>query len=1383
MKRRGFPAFPLLLVGLAIGAPTSLRAEYLTQLIVKFKNPSEVRARTLSVSRMRALSTSAGNVPLTFLRQMSGQAHVLKLPGAVTVGEVEEMARRLSRDPEIEYAVPDYRRKPLAAPNDELYSLQWHYHAAPLEPAAANLPEAWDITKGTYATVTAVLDTGILSHGDLIAAGPSPRVLAGYDFIVSTAISNDGDGRDAIPADTGDFITAAEDAGIPGDFTLKDCCDPAPGGQACSSSWHGTHVSGTIGARTNNGPGSGSGVAGVDWNGRILPVRVLGKCGGFDSDIIDAMRWSAGLSVAGVPANTTPAKVINMSLGSTGACPASYQSAIVDATGAGAVVIVAAGNDNSVVGTPGNCPGVITVAAVSRNGGKASYSNTGPEVELAAPGGSSPVNPDGVASTLNNGETSPTTDAYFYYRGTSMATPHVAGVAALMFAVRPTLTPAEVLSKLQSTARAFPTSGVATPCSTSACGAGLLDGAAALRALRPTAPTGFATTVTGVGQINWTWTAVSEATSYNVYVASDQAVLLANVGSASYTRSDLTANTTAGIMVKGVNLAGEGAGTVGPSTATYSTPSAITTAPPHVTSVTVNFTTVGGNSGYRVDAATASDFSGTVFSSITSNPASGRLIVSGLTTLTSYYLRIGTLNQLGVVNYAGGPQVFTLTDLAAPLPVALSAADSRTVFFSWGQGVNPSGQLYRAETSTASNFTGTVSTAAGIDLFSTFFGGLEVNTTYFMRVWASGGPAMSTGPVATYAISPATAAPSHSGLTLAAMRVFWTSGGNPPGTWYQSQISGGADFFTQPVLSSVTRNAFADFTGLSQNATYFARVRAVGHNGTPIPFEYVTLPSTPTLAATLTPAAPLFSAVSATALTLYFGDGGNPPGTSYVAQVSSSPTFAWVTAETRGSLAAGTNSASVTGLAANTTYYYQTASANHAGVASSFTPAAASTSTLAVPPTADTTAPTVYLASITFRWAGGVNRAGTMYFIQVSSKSDFSLIGYSSTTSQTSIDAVQLSSNTIHYARVRAVSHAPPNPDSAFLSLAVKSTLANPPTPAAAAFAAVTYTSMTVLWTPNPLLPQQAAAEGYRVELSTAANFGGILIAATVGGPAAAAVSINGLKPSTTYYGRVASLNWDGAAGYETLVIGSTQTLVPVLTSRTVSGGELLSVTPVYPEVRSIQMTVPSGAFPGGTVVEINASVEVELPPVNRSQKNFRLLGAAVGFSITAGGLQPKVPVPITLFYDLPLGTDPNLLVIGRYDDPSGLWVPLPSAVDTRSRTVAARTEHFSFFAPLLVDPGTNLDQIEIFPSPWEPLSDNFQHNAELLTLTKLPAFARVRIYTIAGEFVDEARAPPSGVLNWDGRNPRGTKVGTGTYLFRIDSAGKSVVRRVVVIR
>jgi serine protease len=464
-----------------------------------------------STEQMARLSEAVGT-PLAYFRPMSGDAHVLRLPSRMDLADVQTLAGKLSALPEVQYAEPDAIMQHTLTPNDLRYNDQWHYFAPVNNFYGINAPAAWDITTGSASVVVAVIDTGITNHADL-----SGRTVPGYDFITEPLVANDGDGRDGDPSDPGDWITSAENSS--GFFQ---------GCRVANSSWHGTHVAGTIGAASNNGVG----VAGVNWNSLIQPVRVLGKCGGTTSDIADGMRWAAGLPVPGVPNNLTPAKVINASLGGAGTCGSTYQDAVNAIIGAGVTAVIAAGNSNAnaALYRPGNCDGVITVAATNRNGSRAYYSNYGATVEISAPGGeTNPTSSNGVLSTLNTGTQGPAGDTYTYYQGTSMAAPHVAGVASLLYSLNPALTPAQILSILQSTVTAFP--GGST-CNTSNCGSGILNAGLAVAALAPNpAPAiaglnpasataggpAFTLTVNGTGFVNSSvvrWKGADRPTTY-----------------------------------------------------------------------------------------------------------------------------------------------------------------------------------------------------------------------------------------------------------------------------------------------------------------------------------------------------------------------------------------------------------------------------------------------------------------------------------------------------------------------------------------------------------------------------------------------------------------------------------------------------------------------------------------------------------------------------------------------------------------------------------------------------------------------------------------------------------------------------------------------------
>lgn len=441
------------------------------QIIIKFREP-EATAVSLTQNQemlLARLSNVAG-LPLEYFRPMSGDAHVLKLPRRLPLEDVELTSKALSALPEVAYAEPDRILQIVdglqsvgettnIVPNDPNFNYQWHYGYTANTAEGINLLPAWDITTGISTTVVAVIDTGILPHVDL-----SGRTVDGYDFISDVFMANDGDGRDSDPADPGDWV-GKNDCGFN---------DPR------SSSWHGTHVAGTIGAASNNGLG----VAGVNWQAKILPVRVLGKCGGVTSDILDGARWAAGLSVDGVSDNPNPAQVLNLSLGGFGSCSTAQQEAINDIVAAGTTLVIAAGNSNMDAGffNPANCDDVITVAANDRTGDRAFYSNYGSLIEVAAPGGETNVNgANGVLSTLNDGSQGPANDSYAYYQGTSMAAPHVAGVASLVLAMRPDFTPAQLASHLQVTARNFP---AGSGCITDGCGSGIVDAYKALFGLQ-----------------------------------------------------------------------------------------------------------------------------------------------------------------------------------------------------------------------------------------------------------------------------------------------------------------------------------------------------------------------------------------------------------------------------------------------------------------------------------------------------------------------------------------------------------------------------------------------------------------------------------------------------------------------------------------------------------------------------------------------------------------------------------------------------------------------------------------------------------------------------------------------------------------------------------
>lgn len=493
----------------AIAAPKSAR------VIVKFKSDG-------TLMRESALAARTGELPRVQHASRLAQRHGVAMSDGYPVAprtqvvfaqglSSAELVAKLQADPEVDYAEVDVRVRRADVPNDPLYgnqiggatptSGQWYLRPPTAQfVSAIDAQSAWDVTTGSASVVVAVLDTGVRpNHPDLVG-----KLLAGYDFVSADspgvfATANDSNGRDADPSDPGDWVTQSEANGV---FAGENCAVE-------DSSWHGTQTAALIGASTNNGIGMSS----VGRDVRILPVRVLGKCGGFQSDVIAGMYWAAGLPIppspstlGTAPTNPSPARVLNLSLGSAPPCSQLYSDAVSAVIAAGAAVVVSAGNDvGQAVGQPANCPGAIGVGGLRHVGTKVGFSDVGPEVALSAPGGNC-VNLSGaclfpILTATNSGITVPAGDTYSdsfnISVGTSFSAPLVAGTAALMLSANSALSPSQVRVGLMRTSRAFPTSGAgAIPvchapdsteqdecyCTTSTCGAGMLSTANAVSA-------------------------------------------------------------------------------------------------------------------------------------------------------------------------------------------------------------------------------------------------------------------------------------------------------------------------------------------------------------------------------------------------------------------------------------------------------------------------------------------------------------------------------------------------------------------------------------------------------------------------------------------------------------------------------------------------------------------------------------------------------------------------------------------------------------------------------------------------------------------------------------------------------------------------------------
>lgn len=458
------------------------------RIIVRWSKPTAgVAGRSEKLARMKVFNGAR--------QQIDVDTEVVELSQRLEGTALTAALEQLRADPEVVYASPDLRRHPHSVTSDPLLTSQWYLSNA--QPSATRTDAAWDMTTSRANIVVAVLDTGVrFEHPDLGRTASGGKLLSGYDFISNAAVANDGDGRDADPSDPGDWIDASDRT-----QSVFSDCDPSP------SSWHGTRVAGLIGAMTNNAVG----VAGAAFDSRILPVRVMGKCGGFDSDIIAAMRWAAGLSVSGAPANPTPAAVINLSLGGTGSCTAAYQNAVDDIIARGVVIVASAGNEGGPVDAPANCAGVLGVAGIRHVGTKVGFSNLGSAIGISAPGGNCVNTGPGqpclfsIVVAVDSGTTVPLsstyTDAFNYNVGTSFSAPQAAAAAALMRSVNAHLDPSQLIQRLKETATAFPAADSNLPtchspldasdlqtsecnCTTTVCGAGMLNTGEAVAAAR-----------------------------------------------------------------------------------------------------------------------------------------------------------------------------------------------------------------------------------------------------------------------------------------------------------------------------------------------------------------------------------------------------------------------------------------------------------------------------------------------------------------------------------------------------------------------------------------------------------------------------------------------------------------------------------------------------------------------------------------------------------------------------------------------------------------------------------------------------------------------------------------------------------------------------------
>ena len=344
----------------------------------------------------------------------------------IATGDEAEAIKELKGVPGVKTVTVDRKNTFAREPNDDKGTTGWQYHLGSwASNYGINARSAWDITTGSSEINVAVIDTGKIEHPDLVG-----KWLPGWDFVQD----------DNNPTDPG--LTP---------------------GETDASGWHGTLIAGVIAANTNNSIG----VAGVNWNAKITPVRTGGGDGSYTSDMILGIRWAAGLPVTGTTLNPNPAEVINISMGSAQTCPYEVQTAINEAVATGALVVVAAGNEDVYASnvSPANCNNIVTVGATNQSGDIASFSNYGSAIDLMAPG------VDIYSTSCYPQNTCTNSDYYEAVNGTSFAAPIVAGVASLALSINPSLTPSQLEALLKASTNSINTSY----CNYYGCGSGIID--------------------------------------------------------------------------------------------------------------------------------------------------------------------------------------------------------------------------------------------------------------------------------------------------------------------------------------------------------------------------------------------------------------------------------------------------------------------------------------------------------------------------------------------------------------------------------------------------------------------------------------------------------------------------------------------------------------------------------------------------------------------------------------------------------------------------------------------------------------------------------------------------------------------------------------------
>ena len=596
--------------------------------------------RTLEVAAASAGADVSG------ARRMTPTLGVVDFAEPVTAAEAASIAAKVEARPDVIAVGPNRRVHPLTSPtipNDPLFGQQWDmWDGAGSDDFGTRAAQLWTTTKGSPDVVVGVIDTGVTDHPDLAGS-----MVPGFDFISDAAAARDGNQWDSDPSDEGDWC--------PEDST--------------TSSWHGTHVHGTVNAVQDNGIG----ISGLAPMVKVQHLRVLGECGGESADILAAVIWGSGGDLgawisptpgADPGVNPTPASVLNMSFGGTGDCDAVSQRVFDEARARGATLVVAAGNESTGVSAswPANCARIVTVASSTRSGSLSAFSNFGTaagQITLTAPGSA-------ILSTVNRGTTFPTTASYGLLSGTSMATPHVAAAAAILYSLGVTR-PDDVVAELRRAVRAFP---AGSGCDATRCGAGLLDAgllAGVAPVTAPGAPTGVVAAAVSTTQATLQWTAPgsdggSPVTSYRIEASVEggawQSLRDTDDARTTIEIPDLAPGTAYRFRVAAINSVGAGA---------YSEPSAPLTMPTQVVTtpgpvgdvtrgpfikdlrtyrVTVRWTAPLDDGGTPVTGYVARLGRGTAWSawSALSRPAA---VLSDLKRDTKYRLQVRAVNSEG----------------------------------------------------------------------------------------------------------------------------------------------------------------------------------------------------------------------------------------------------------------------------------------------------------------------------------------------------------------------------------------------------------------------------------------------------------------------------------------------------------------------------------------------------------------------------------------------------------------------------------------------------------------------------------------------------------------------------------------------------------------